>query len=368
MYRLWVITLILFATPALVAAETVVRSSTTVAVGETDRVENDFYAGGLTVTQNGTVVGDMYAAAQQIEHAGTVEADFTALAGLVTVAGPVNDDVRLVVGEATIDSEVGGDVFFTGGTLTVTASTTIGGNLYIFGGLATVDGTVDGIIKGQMEQLTLAGQAGGIDVTARQRLTLSPTAVVTGDVRYESNQPIVRAPAAEVLGTVEASVTERETPAQNWSAYLIPFLIMLFGSLSLYLLGRPLLVATVERTLNQPFQVSLVGVAVALLGPFVAILLMTSALGFVVGLGAFGILLTLVALSFSVAPMILGVLLWRLFGGSLELQPFAILLGALMLQLAFLVPLVGALLLVSLSVLAIGALLLVCISRLRTAG
>jgi hypothetical protein len=145
---------------------------------------------------------------------------------------------------------------------------------------------------------------------------------------------------------------------------LLPLLVMLFGSLVLYLLGRSLMSAVVSQALTHSVRASFIGVGLFFAGPLIAIFLLATVLGLVVGLSALGVLLVIGALSYSVAPMILGVLLWRMVGGAMTLQPFAILLGVCVLQVILLIPTLGWLIVFALTVIAAGALAEVVVRRI----
>lgn len=347
------------------AAETALRVAESVTINTDQRVESDFYAAATTIAQTGTIVGDMYAVGGAVTVKGPIESDLTVVAGRVTVDSPVADDVRLLAGEASVSDTVGGDVFVLGGSLRVLPTANITGNVYVFGGEAEIAGNVGGSIYGRAERIRVdAVVAGGIDVTARQGLALGARAEVAGDVRHQSMRTLVRAPEAVVNG----SVVENSLPLIEDDAGIadrvLPFLVMLFGSIVLYLIGREFMSATVSRALSHPVRAGFIGLAVYVVGPVLGVFLLATVLGLIVGLGALGVFVVTLALSYSVAPMLIGVWLWRLFGGASVLQPFAILLGVAVLQVCLLIPVFGLLVLFVASVMAAGALVEVAARRL----
>jgi cytoskeletal protein CcmA (bactofilin family) len=352
--------------PPVAQAETVVRTGESVVIATDQVVESDFYALAGTIVHTGQVVGDMYAVGGDVTAQGAVETDLTVIGGRVDVDGDVGDDLRVVGGETQIAGAIGGDVFVIGGMLTVLPSASIAGDIYFFGGEAEINGPVGGSVLGHAERLRIDTMVGNlVQVTARQGLTLGAQASVVGNVEYRSSRELVRAPDAVIGGELVSSPLPVIEDTFNLTERVLPLLVMLFGSLVLYLLGRSFMSAVVSQSLTYSVRASFIGVAIVFAGPLVAIFLLATVLGLVVGLSALGLLLVLLALSYSIAPMILGVLIWRLAGGASTLQPFAILLGVVVLQLALILPVVGVMLVFALSVIAAGALAEVSLRRLR---
>jgi len=353
--------------PVAVQAETVVRTGESVVIATDQIVESDFYALGGSIVHTGRIAGDMYAVGGDVTAQGNVDADLTVLGGRVDVDGDIGDDLRIIGGEMQVAGDVGGDVFVIGGMLTVLPSATIAGDVYFFGGEGEINGPVGGSVLGQSERLRIDTTVGEVvQVTARQGLTLGARASVRGDVTYRSANELVRAPDAVIDGELVASSLPILEDSVNVTERVLPLLIMLFGSLVLYLLGRSFMSAVVSQALTQSVRASFIGVAIVFAGPLVAVFLLATVLGLVVGLSGLGLLLVVLALSYSIAPMILGVLLWRLLGGAPTLQPFAILLGVVVLQVLLLLPVVGLMVVFALSVIAAGALAEVAVRRLRS--
>jgi hypothetical protein len=356
---------VLMLMPSLVAAETVVRTGDSVVVSTDQVVESDFYALGSTVVHTGRVVGDMYAVGGTVTAQGQVETDLTALGVRVDVDGAIGDDVRVIGGETHIAGTVGGDVFVIGGMLTVLPSATIEGDVYFFGGEGEINGAVGGSVLGQAERLRIDAPVGAlVDVTTRQGLTLGARADISGDVTYRSTRELVRAPDAVIGGELIAQTLMVAEDSFSLTERLLPTLVMLFGSLVLYLVGRSFISAVVSRALTRSLRAAFVGAGLLFAGPIVAVFLVATVLGLVVGLSGLGVLLVFMTLSYSIAPMVLGVLLWHLGGGSDALQPFAILLGVCVLQLLLLIPGVGWLVIFALTVIAAGALAEVAVTRI----
>ncbi len=232
-----------------------VRYGDNVTVGQGETVATDLYAAGGTVSILGTVNGDVVAAAGQVTVDGTVTGDVIAAGGQVRIGGTVKGDVRAAGGQLTISGQVAEDALAAGGQVEVTSGATIGQDLIMSAGRATVDGNVTGNVTGSAAVYDRRGTVGGSDTVV---VTGAPTGFV-----FE------RTPSSIVLDAIRH--------------YLA---VLLFGILLLWL-ARPL-VARAEAAIRQrPLPVVGLGI-VGLLG-YVVLIVVIFVVAIVLGL-ALGIL------------------------------------------------------------------------------
>jgi len=346
--------------PQVGDTETVIRSDDLVTITEQQVVANDFYAAAKKVSQAGVVGEDMYAFGGVVTVGGEVRDDLNIVAGRVDISGPIGDDVFVVAGETIISGTVAGDVFAISDKVRILPQASVQGDVYafgMFGGTLEVNGPVNGSIKGRVERVLIDTKVGGeVDVLARDGVTLAAAANIAGDLRYVSAQPLIRAPDAVVVGEIVAQ-SPNTRDAKTWAESVIPGLIMLFASLVLYLLTRGFVLEVVSETLTRPTRSALTGLLTLVLGPTVAVVLSVSVLGLVVGIGLLGLIIFVAALAYAVAPMVVGVLLWRCVRKQAELNPLIILAGAVTLQMIWYLPLIiGPVLIFSCWVIVVGAL------------
>jgi len=241
------------------AAQSVRGASGTVVVGADETVESVEAVAGSVVIR-GTVRGDVSAAA------GTVH---------VTETGRVGGDVEVAAGAVRIDGQVDGDVSTGAGTLDVTETARIGGSVEAGAGYASFDGRVGG------------------DVTVgAETVVLGPNARVGGDFRYDA-ETLTRDPGATVEGRVV-----RETGGQPGGVAVVGnALDTVYGLLANLLFGAILLFAfpnfsagVASRVGSAPARTGGVGL-LALVGvPVVLVLLVITLVGIplaVVGAVAF---------------------------------------------------------------------------------
>lgn len=167
-------------------------------------VYEDVYIAGGTVNINAAVHGDLVIAGGTININDTVTNDILLIGGEVTFNGFAGDDLRCAGGNLRISKNVAGDVVITGGTVIIDKAVSIGG-LLASGGKMTVDGIVNGMVKGAFGELylngtllkdvdcrggkiTVNGTVNGKSTLAAPTITIGNDAVFTNDVRYWNKQ------------------------------------------------------------------------------------------------------------------------------------------------------------------------------------
>ncbi|MFB6200746.1 MAG: polymer-forming cytoskeletal protein [Halorhabdus sp.] len=132
----------------------------------------------------GVALGETRAGGSVVVEAGeTVEGDLTVFAGSVTIEGTVDGDVTAFGGSVRIDGTVTGDVSVSAGSIVLGPGGTITGSLQATTGTAVLAGTVGGDVT---------AIAGSVELTS--------TATLGGDLTYDGS--LDRAVGATVQGTV----------------------------------------------------------------------------------------------------------------------------------------------------------------------
>jgi cytoskeletal protein CcmA (bactofilin family) len=273
-----------FAAPAW-AIET--RGGQNVTIGADEVVDDDLYVGANTVTVEGTVQGDLVAAGGTVRvDGGTVEEDLITAGQTVIINGMVEDDVRiagqaLLVGE---DAQIADDLIAAGYSLETERGSTVGGEMLYGGYQALVAGNVGENLRGGMTAFELDGEVGGnvnvgVDGGGAQPagtqfapsapavpippvspgLTLTDTARVGGDLRYESSSRGEIAPGAQIDGNVsfEQRPAEEAQPAQTGALAVLldsvrRFVVLLLIGLLLIWLAPRLIRGAADTVRSQP--------------------------------------------------------------------------------------------------------------------
>lgn len=269
-------------------------------LAEDEVEEGDVYLVATSARVEGTVEGDFVASTGSLSISGTVTGDVLVLSqGTVRVTGEIQGSLRGAAREVIVEGNVGHDV----AVLAVT--TRIGGaverDALIFGGSATLDGSVGGDINGRMVTATIDGPIGNDVDIAVGRLTLGPETDVGGDVLYRSGS------GADIASTAQvASQLERLPSRGSFSVELVLTIATIIGFFGFLLAGLVLLwlfratgpraVAVVER---HPLRSAGIGVAAIVVVPILVVLLILTLVGVPVAIA----LLVLLVLGLLFGPV-----------------------------------------------------------------
>jgi cytoskeletal protein CcmA (bactofilin family) len=211
------------------------RSGNEVVIGPDEVIEDDLYVTANEVVVEGTVEGDLIAFGSSIAVDGTVEGDLISAGQSVEIGGTVEDDARiagqtLLLGEG---AEVEDDLIAAGFSLENVPGSAVGSTLLYAGYQALLQGTVSEDVNAAANGLELGGEVGAnvdaevdgedggppsflftpqADVPAIESgLTLTDSAVIGGNLTYESGTEARIDPQAQI----EGEVTGEERPADE---------------------------------------------------------------------------------------------------------------------------------------------------------
>ncbi len=195
------VSMMLGALPA--AAERTQSSFVLIREGET--VTEDLYAAGDVILISGLIEGDLVAAAySEIRIEGEVRGSVLALASKVVIDGAVGGSVRAVAPNVEINGDVGEDVFVAGLGVLFDSEAEIGRDGLVWANDASLAGRVGRNIEGQFRNGTVGAKVDGdVDITVG-RLSVMPSAEITGDLIYVSDEPADIRDGAEIGGSVIA--------------------------------------------------------------------------------------------------------------------------------------------------------------------
>jgi cytoskeletal protein CcmA (bactofilin family) len=317
------------------------RSGDSVVIGPDEVVDDDLYVTANNVVIDGTIRGDLVAFGQNITVDGTVEGDLIAAGRSVEIRGTVEDDARiagqtLLLGEG---AEVEDDLIAAGFSLQNMPDSAVGGTLLYAGYQALLQGTVDEDVSVAANGLQLGGEVGAnVDAEvdgedggpppflfAQQAaapavdsgLTLTDSAVVGGDLTYESSTEARIDPGAQIEGEVigEKRPAEEEdtyTFADAVFDHLRSFVALLLVGLILIWIAPNWVRRRAGTVLDRPLASLGWGVLglVAFLALGVAFLLATIVLAVILGLLTLGGLVALIVVLGLLAEVVLVLIFW----------------------------------------------------------
>lgn len=328
-------------------AETVLRVGDDVAISPDQVIGGNYYvAAGMfgSTAMSGQVEEDMIAIGRSVTITGDIGHDLLVLAAIAQIHGRIGDDARFVAGEVTIADAVEGDLVMVGGTLKVLPSAEIGGDVFFFGSRADLAGSIAGSVFGTADRWRLDGEvSGNVEVRAVQGLVLTDRTVVAGNLSYSGATPLSRAPGAVVEGQLTENNLPGVAPLTQAEVALVPILILLFATLTLYLLCRRELERQVKIT-SEAFALSgFIGLGTLVFGPLFALLLIATVLGSLVGIMGLALLVVLFTIALALTSVTVGAVLARLFGYGYKLSLWWILAGQLTIFCLLLIPILGGL-------------------------
>lgn len=194
--------------PAL-AAQT--DSSDLVIITEDDVVDQDLYAVANRVIIRGKVDGDLIAiAGQDVRIEGEVTGSVMALSSEVVVTGTIGGSLRVTSPSVIVEGSIGNDLVAAAGSLAVRSDGTVNQDVVLWAWNAALLGTIGGGLEGAQRYLDLAGEiAGDVSVSVRRLAVVGPLSV-GGDLDYRSPNDAAGLDQATVAGAV---VRQEPVPA-----------------------------------------------------------------------------------------------------------------------------------------------------------
>ena len=335
------------------AAGPVIRSGETITVEANQVIEGDFYGFAQSMTLSGASEHDVYVAGGTVTVNAPVAEDLVIVGGSAQVHGEVGDDVRIIGGEVTLAQSVTNDVIVLGGTVHILSTATIGGDLIFLGGDIRIDGPVTGSVYGAAEHVRINAHVGGnVTVRMSDSMTLGDTADISGTITYKSRNELTRGQGAVVNGSITREEIIAQTAKANFQGVVLSILMLVFSSLTLFFIARTRVERLVTEALCLYGRGGLIGLGMALAIPIIALILMASVIGSVVGFGLIAMYVLLFAVTFMTLPIFIGILIERFIRKESKLSLLTVLIGVVVTCILPFVPFIGAFL-IFLSVLVV---------------
>ena len=325
---------------------------------------HDVWAAGAVVSVRGIVNHDLSAAGAEIDVDVTTKGDARLAGAIVSVKGSVEKDLYVAGARLNIDVRVGGALKAGGARVIVGSQTEIEGPTQLAGADVVFAGNSRGSAEIYGDAIQIDGRIGGNLLVRARSVTIGKTAVLEGDAVFETLDDPDIVEGATLKGRQTVTLP-RPGPRETLSVARALAAVVLFGIGAGLILGLILLIAarpTVERTIlqirNAPFRSLLIGLAILILVPLIAVVLMATVIGMPIGvltLLAFPLLLLVawVIAAFAVADWLLNRgRAERSFGGRLLL----LLAGLVIVTLIGIIPVLGILVWLLILLLGLGAL------------
>lgn len=346
----------LFAYLPTTLASSVVRNGETIALKAEQVVEGDFYGIGSTVAVSGEVTRDAITIGGTVTVNGSIGEDLLGLGGTVDIDGTIADDVRVVAGVVEVSGEVLGDLVVIAGELKVLSTAKVQGDILFYGTRADIAGEVGKDILGTSEQLRVDAKVAGAINVQSGLLTLGDQAQVGGNVIYTSPNELVRGQNASVVGDVSHTKVVPQVAFGAKEAAVL-YLVVLFAALACFLFFRTFSLGVATAVLNRPWRSALLGLGALFAVPVVAIVLLVSTLGSIVGFTLLFSYGAIISFTFAVMGFVATVAMLRWYAPTKTVDVWWLTLGSFLLLVSVFIPLVGPIVFISLFCVTVGAII-----------
>ena len=340
-----------------------VRSGDQVALQSSEKILNNLYLAGGTVTSAATIPGDQVVAGGNIVLSGTVSQDLAAAGGSVTVLSDVGDDLRAIGGTIIVNGKVGGDVVVGGGDIQLSGSA-IGGDVFAAGGTVSIREAVSGNVNVRGGKLVIDAPIKGNVYFEGEELVIGKGASIQGALTYGTPHEATTEAGSKIVGKVTFNHSEKDLSKSG--AFLLAlfslavlgkFLMSLATALAVGLIFKKFTKEFVSTSITRPIIELARGFVVIVILPLVSLILLATLVGIPFGVLGLLSIVALIIFSSIVAPILAGSYLhhWYYKTSEFVVSWKTILLGVVVYSLLSFVPVLGALVKIVLFLIACGA-------------
>ena len=314
--------------------------------------QEDLFLTGSTVNFDGSIVGDIFAAARVITINGNVDGNVIAGAQKVTVNGDICRSLRCAAQTVNITSRVDGDVVTFSADMTLGDDAVIGRDIAVYSGEVFLDGTVAGKAYVSGGNVTIAGRIDGDVTIIADKISITPDAVIGGELNYTSQTKATIASDAQITGDVKWKKKSKSSESSGYSG-MIPRPVGLFWSMiffvgslilgiAMILIRRDQVVAIAEEIKKNAALDGLIGIGLIVVVPVLIVLIGVTVVGIPIAIAS----LAIYTLVFLIAKIFVGITIGLLLLGLLKKNSrislgWALLVGMIILAIGYKIPIVG---------------------------
>jgi hypothetical protein len=326
------------------------------------------YMAGADVKIESAIDGDLYAVAGRVLVEQPISGDAVLVGGSIDLTSAIGDDVRAAGGVVSVAGSIAGEVLIAGGSIAFGRNTEVLGRVWLAGGDIAVAGRLYSGLTTYGRNIVILGEVHGPVELSGEQIEILGSARILGDVTYSSRHEIRIDPQARISGSVTRTPGTFQFPHPKVHIPGLPTLrpLLLLGLLAagaLLLALFPRFTAHALQTLGaSPLNSIGLGTAIFFSLPPVILLLTITIIG---------IPIALVLAAFYGAALLIGYLVTALFVGDRLLHAvrprsaagFGWRMGSLavalvLLWLAYILPYVGALIVLIALFAGLGAMVL----------
>ncbi|MFA6027476.1 MAG: polymer-forming cytoskeletal protein [Patescibacteria group bacterium] len=277
--------------------EVLITPAETETTGYLTEYAETYYGGSDSLSVTGHFLNDVVVAGNNITIDGVVEGDVITAGANVTIKAEVMGNVRAAGGNVYVQGTVHKNVTLAGGQVQINTNAQLDKDLIIFAGTADIFGPVGGDIKIYAGQVNLDNTIGGDAELGEGVITMGENAEIMGNLSYTATAEEALDVDSKVQGQIKrtepvATPTSTKEEKGSMSKYLTGgfWLWNLMKMLGLLLVGlivssvfKGTTASTVNKMYANPVRGLLVGLAVFLFAPLLAVLAMLTIIGMPLG-------------------------------------------------------------------------------------
>ncbi len=234
--------IILIAASLLIAAgaqATSVESGGDIHISNLHHIEDDLYIFGSNVTVDGRIDGDLAVGAYEFYSNGEVTESENVFAYKLHHTGTVGNSLRAFANTVIIDGKVGRSVMLFAYDSHIDEGAVIERDVSIAGYSVHVDGVVKRNVEVNSDRIFISGDIGGNVNLVGKEITISPPAVIRGNLTYTCKNEVAIDTAAgvKILGQTQWKQPEQEPEEDRGGAGLRTVTLKLAKVLAAFLFG-----------------------------------------------------------------------------------------------------------------------------------
>lgn len=176
---------VLVAFLAITAFGSTFHSGDRVHITNLHQIDGDLYAFGETITIDGTVDGDFISGAYQINSNGEITGSANLSAYEISHSGSIDGSLRAFANSVRISGDVGRSVVACGGEITIEQRAKITKDVTIYGGRATIDGSIGENLDFKGGKIFISGEIDGDVHIIAEEITIASQTIIKGNLTYE---------------------------------------------------------------------------------------------------------------------------------------------------------------------------------------
>jgi cytoskeletal protein CcmA (bactofilin family) len=245
---------------------------------------------GTTIRVDGNVEGTAFATGQDVTINGNINGDLFASARTITINGTVSGNIYCAGQFVNINGQSAQDVFAAGQNIIVKNTAAVNRDLSIAGSEIYIDGFVARDLKCGGATVTVSGTIGRDATLASSGIYINDTAVINGDLTYQSDKEASVSTGATILGQLDWQYIDYSVKEYHPSTGMIILgkVLGILGALLVWLFfilwKKDIWRNPAAKIMEKPFPVLGIGALTFIVTPIAAIILMITIIGLPLGI------------------------------------------------------------------------------------